>query len=611
MRPVRLKLQAFGPFVGEEIVDFREPVAAGLFGIYGQTGSGKSTIFSALTFALFGEATKTDQEAQTLRSDHAGPKTATELEFIFEVGDRQYVVVRRPEQTRTKQRGTGETTAPHEAYLFDATGLSVDEISAGNRGKVLAERKTGVVDEAIVDILGYGAKQFRQIVLLPQGKFEMFLAAKTDDRLAILRDLFDVSIYRQLAAKFKDSAADAEREVAQERDVCARRLKAAGFESSDALEVGIATAAGEHALAVEAEGKAYQAGEGARAELDEGRRIDGLFVAAETAAAALVERLGQEEEFRELCERVVVARRVRGLADVERHAVEAAVGATGFEERLREAREASTAAVVVAGVAKSALEELKAKAHEIDAFRQKSEALERHRQALVAAAGLGKEATYQAGFLGKAKKAFEDAEWRHGELAKQKAALELSLKTATEKTASRAALDLKRAGLKSALKDAERFEQAKDKCAKAKRAREAATFKEKAEAADEAKGRFDQAEAELSAVQALHLAAKLKDGEACPVCGSHEHPALATGAIENRGLDQAFREAREAWEAARDEREKASAAFASATGVADAMERDFAELAEPAQPSAALREAVTGVEKDLVNLGEPVDLAGC
>ena len=204
----------------------------------------------------------------------------------------------------------------------------------------------------------------------------------------------------------------------------------------------------------------------------------------------------------------------------------------------------------------------------------------------------------------------EDAEWRHGELAKQKAALELSLKTATEKAASRAALDLKRAGLKSALKDAERSEQAKDKCAKAqlKRAREAAAFKEKAEAADEAKGRFDQAEAELSAVQALHLAAKLKDGEACPVCGSHEHPALATGAIENRGLDQAFREAREAWEAARDEREKASAAFASATGVADAIERDFAELAEPAQPSAALREAVTGVEKDLVNRGEPVDL---
>jgi DNA repair protein SbcC/Rad50 len=234
----QVEVAAFGPFAGEEVVDFQEAMAAGLFGIYGQTGSGKSTIFSALTFALFGEATKTDQEAQTLRSDHADPKVATEVEFIFEVGERKYVVVRRPEQTRPKQRGTGETTAPHEAYLFDATGLSVEELSAGNRGKVLAEKKTGVVDEEIRGILGYGPKQFRQIVLLPQGKFEMFLAAKTDERLAILRELFDVSIYRQVAANFKENAAAAEREVGQERDLCARQLKNAGFESSDALALG-------------------------------------------------------------------------------------------------------------------------------------------------------------------------------------------------------------------------------------------------------------------------------------------------------------------------------------------------------------------------------------
>ena len=535
---------------------------------------------------------------------------ATEVEFIFEVGERKYVVVRRPEQTRPKQRGTGETTAPHEAYLFDATGLSVEELSAGNRGKVLAEKKTGVVDEEIRGILGYGPKQFRQIVLLPQGKFEMFLAAKTDERLAILRELFDVSIYRQVAANFKENAAAAEREVGQERDLCARRLKTAGFESSDALALGIETAEGEHALAIEVEQKAYKAVEVARATLDEGRRIDGLFVAVETAAVALTERRGREEEFRELGERVGVARRVKGLADVERHAVEAAEGATGFEKALQEARNASAAAVTAAGVARSTLEGQKAKAHEIDVLRQKSESLERHRQALVAAAGLGKEATDQAGALKTVKKAFEEADRRHGELARQKAAEELNLRTARATDASRADLDLRLAGLRSALKDADRFEQAKDRHAKAQlnRGRQELTLKEKTKAADEAKAKYDQTEAELSAVQALHLAAKLEEGEACPVCGSHEHPALATGTIENRGFDQAFREARDAWEFARGERETASAAFAAATGVADEVERDFTERAEPAQASAALREAVEVVEKDLMDLGEPVDL---
>jgi DNA repair protein SbcC/Rad50 len=301
---------------------------------------------------------------------------------------------------------------------------------------------------------------------------------------------------------------------------------------------------------------------------------------------------------------------VKGLADVERHAVEAAEGATGFEKALREAREASAAVVTTAGVAWSALEGQKAKAHEIDVLRQKSESLERHRQALVAAAGLGKEATDQADALRKAKKAFDEADRRHGELVGQKAAQELGQKTERDRAASRAALDLRLAGLRSALKDADRFEQAKDRRAKAQlnRGRQELKLKEKTKAADEAKAKDDQTEAELSAVQALHLAAKLGEGEACPVCGSHEHPALATGTIENRGFDQAFREARDAWEFARGERETASAAFAAATGVADEVERDFTERAEPAQASAALREAVEAVEKDLMDLGEPVDL---
>ena len=67
MRPIRLTMQAFGPYAGREVIDFREAVASGLFGIYGQTGSGKSTIFSAMTFALFGEAAKTEQETASLR----------------------------------------------------------------------------------------------------------------------------------------------------------------------------------------------------------------------------------------------------------------------------------------------------------------------------------------------------------------------------------------------------------------------------------------------------------------------------------------------------------------------------------------------------------------
>lgn len=88
MKPVRLTMQAFGPYAGREVVDFRNAVEAGLFGIYGQTGSGKSTIFSAMTFALFGQAAKVEQDAPTLRCDNADEDLPTEVEFVFDIADK-------------------------------------------------------------------------------------------------------------------------------------------------------------------------------------------------------------------------------------------------------------------------------------------------------------------------------------------------------------------------------------------------------------------------------------------------------------------------------------------------------------------------------------------
>ncbi len=91
MKPIRLSLQAFGPFATTEVVDFRSAIETGLFGIYGQTGAGKSTLFSAMSFALFGTPTRTDQEPRSLRSDHAAADLPTEIEFVFELGAKTYL----------------------------------------------------------------------------------------------------------------------------------------------------------------------------------------------------------------------------------------------------------------------------------------------------------------------------------------------------------------------------------------------------------------------------------------------------------------------------------------------------------------------------------------
>ena len=102
MRPSRLTIQAFGPYSNRQVIDFRDAVEAGLFGIYGPTGAGKSTIFSAMTFALFGEAAKSEQDVQSLRCDLAHPSLATEVEFVFDIGERRFVILRRPDQLRER-----------------------------------------------------------------------------------------------------------------------------------------------------------------------------------------------------------------------------------------------------------------------------------------------------------------------------------------------------------------------------------------------------------------------------------------------------------------------------------------------------------------------------
>lgn len=117
MKPIRLSLQAFGPFATTEVVDFRSAIETGLFGIYGQTGAGKSTLFSAMSFALFGVPTKTDQEPRSLRSDHAAADLPTEIEFVFDLGAKTYLIRRRPAQTGRKTRREGTTEDAADAAL--------------------------------------------------------------------------------------------------------------------------------------------------------------------------------------------------------------------------------------------------------------------------------------------------------------------------------------------------------------------------------------------------------------------------------------------------------------------------------------------------------------
>ena len=140
MRPIRLTMSAFGPYAGRTVIDFDKLGQSGLYLITGDTGAGKTTIFDAITFALFGEASGENRAPSMMRSKYAAPETPTEVELVFAYGGKRYTIRRNPEYERLKSRGTGTTTQLQSAELRYPDGRIVT--------------KRSEVDEAVRAILG-------------------------------------------------------------------------------------------------------------------------------------------------------------------------------------------------------------------------------------------------------------------------------------------------------------------------------------------------------------------------------------------------------------------------------------------------------------------------
>lgn len=607
MRPLRLTMQAFGPFPGREVVDFREATSAGLFGVYGPTGAGKSTIFSAMTFALFGEAAKEEQEPVSLRSDYASADLATEVELVFDVADRRYVIRRRPEQMRPKQRVSGLTKAPHEAWLFDATGMKLPDIKTDDSGKVIAEKKPGAVGNAVEGLLGYGPQQFRQIVLLPQGRFEKFLAAKTDERLAILRELFDVSLYRGLAEKMKNDAASIEREVRDKRDVCAQRLAAEEFESSEALKQGLETAEAVSVQQVAQEEESIAAAKKAGEAVSAAEQVEQKLAANEIAQAKLTSLVRQEREFLDSEGRNQRIRRAETMLDSEQHLSEAEQEFKSATEGARTTTQTASKAEQATQAAAAGLAAEQARDVERDGLRTQIQQLDLHRQALAGTARLATEAQQAKGQLAKAAGAFTAGEVSLKRLETAVATSEGALEVARGNAMQRATLGAELTSLQAEETAAKTFEQNERELGDAKSKLAGVTAKADAatQAAAAAAQQLDVAERKLAEVQALHLSAKLVPGEACPVCGGTDHPRPASGRIEHAGLDEAFRKAKDASDKAVTTRTQAANALNLAQARTTVLEGTLAELERPQRSLAEIRAAVADARTRLLELGAP------
>jgi DNA repair protein SbcC/Rad50 len=599
MRPHRLRVTAFGAFGGTVEVCFDDLASAGVFLLHGETGAGKTTLLDAIGFALYGRVPGERGKTRRLRSDHAAPETATEVQLELTIGGRRMRVTRKPEQERPKRRGSGTTTEPAKILLEEQAGASWRPVST----------RAGEADDEINDLMGMSADQFFQVVLLPQGQFAQFLHADAKDRERLLQKLFGTDRFRAvedwLAERRRTTARAVEEADHAVSELIARVAQAADApppdpeppavpaeappaapaavpESPAAWAAHLAASATAESAATAAQVAAY------RRDLDaalarqrdaerladrQRRRLDALHAQEDLAAAQ--PRIDLQRT--ELAEAARAAEAAPALAEAERTAA-----------ALAEARAEETQARTLAEAAPDATAaELRAEAQQhvaqvgrLDALRDLSrQAEDEDKIAAAATAAAGKLAAQVAALQQEAAANREKRpELTGGRDQARDAAVKLPSAQAGADLHRRAADDAD--ALVKAHIDARRQEEA--------------YLAARMRTADLRELALRLREARIDGMRA-ELAATLVDGAPCPVCGSLDHPELC----ELRG-DRVTREQEEAADAdaaiAADQAEMTGARLAAADiQVADLTTRlHDAGFAVPAD-LAGLQATATGL----------------
>jgi exonuclease SbcC len=536
MRIHRLRVTAFGPYAGAEEIDFEELNDAGIFLMTGPTGAGKTSLLDAVCFALYG-VVPGDRGTKTLRSHHAAADVEPEVVLEVTLGERRLRIRRTPEWWRPKKRGTGTTKVQASASLVDLT----------DGDERLVSHRIPEVGHELGQALGMSSEQFMQVVMLPQGKFQTFLHATSDERQQVLQRLFATERFARIEDWMADQAKRLRvRSTAGERRI-SHLLGAVANRSGTALpdtltdlsRGGFATVS--ESARCWAESLLHDAV--ARAEeaaLDDER--------TRTALASLEQRLAEEERVHHL------DRRRRRAQDDLAALGERAVEVDQARELLDRHRRAEVVAPVARSVARLAEEAERARrttvqaVHELQAgfsstaddltgCRAERDAVTARLLALRAAAPEAAELEADRERLRATTRALAEATVQAGQAAAEIGALparrdDLAARLATaQATASESdGARVRVAGAERRLSALASLEAAR---AEASRLAEAAlAARELAASAHEA--HLALLERRLAGM-ADELARQLTPGEPCQVCGSTEHPRADTGGPADSG----------------------------------------------------------------------------
>lgn len=614
MRPNRLTLTAFGPYLAPETINFDALKPHDLFVISGSTGAGKTSLFDALSYALFGEASGEDRDAKTLRSDFADDETPTTVELIFTLRGERYRIFRQLPYTKSGNRS--ETPGRAEIYRLSLNGAeSWSETPAVDR-QIPRE-----VNAKVHTLLGLTSEQFNQLILLPQGEYKRFLTSSTKEKEEILRTVFNTQIYNDLIAHLKEQRDDKKGEyealnreqnyllASIESDLPRRDAplfahleeQASGeilqtrplniHQALTGLEQEIHFYNGEIARLESTTKQLIERESAAQKALHEGEQLNQKFAELKEAKAQLTEHNAHLPNIEKKREQIALAERAQPLeiphAEVTRLREEARkrkIELQAAENQFKTQEEALKSAQIAQQ--KEQENAPKLAEHERELYRL--EALTPEITLLAEKAHTFKEIEASYSSLEATLKEFEaqNAKQKRAqtELAEEIATLEPQTEGLSQKLTEQSEMN-------DAVKLFEEIEATKQRLATQK---EALTSAETAYRTQ--KREFEKLQNRWLQNQALQLAATLTPNEPCPVCGSLEHPAHQAentsshnSGVEKYGTIDLFSELEESEEAlpplseaeynrANSEYQSANSAFIAAKAEADYTRKRLDEL---------------------------------
>jgi len=521
VKPLLLQLQAFGPFAATESIDFTALGNNPLFLINGPTGAGKSTLLDAICFALYGQTTGGEREPSQMRCDVAEPSVLTEVRLDFSLGTKQYRIRRVPQQDKPKTRGEGSTAHSPEAQLW--------ELDGSEKGILLVARKVNDATGQIKELIGLDVEQFRQVMVLPQGKFRELLLADSSDREKIFSQLFQTQIYKRIEDFLKSKASgikqDVERHQSEIRgilQVAELNSEAEIVEALNQLQPALAEAQ-QNRVAAQADKKASEQAQEKAQRLIQRFAVlgekQGLLALKQAAAAAIdnsqkdLDRATNADAVKPLFDNARLASNV--LAKIESQLGESSAQVAQAQQRLA----TSDQALELAREAATILTAHNKREVELQHLQQQSHELSSAQTTLAEADAASLSVVAQLENM-RQQLLMLSTERERGEFAVEVLSRELEGVAEQQILLDRLTTQL---GLRREL-EVSRVQQ-QEKLAGEGTSRHA--YQASADAFKSTETAAKKTELSWHAGQAALLARELQHGESCPVCGSREHPQPA------------------------------------------------------------------------------------